>query len=212
VTILLLIRHAHTDAAGIRLTGQSAGVHLNETGREQAAALSERLRDVPIARIYSSPLERCRETAAPLARERRLPVGIRRSLTEVDYGDWTGRSIASLRRTKLWRSVMRAPSTVRFPGGESLLEVQERAVSEIARIAESHPRETVAVVSHAEVVRLVVAHLAGMHPDHLQRLVIDPASISVVALDGGMPRLVRMNDSGPLAAGRPRERRAKVRG
>jgi len=210
MTTVLLVRHAHTDAAGKRLTGWTPGVHLNERGRKQAERLAERLHDVPIRAIYSSPLERCRETAAPLAKAKGLPVRIRRALTEVGYGDWTGRSISSLRRTKLWRQVMLAPSTVRFPGGESLLEVQGRAISEVLRIAQAHPRDVVAVLSHADVIRLLVAHLAGMHADHLQRLVVDTASVSVVALGDGIPRLLRVNDTGELPA--PRPRRAKVRG
>ena len=210
MTTVLLVRHAHTDAAGKRLTGWTPGVHLNERGRSEAQRLTERLQDVPVRAIYSSPLERCRETADPLAKAKGLPVRIRRALTEVGYGDWTGRSIASLRRTKLWRQVMLAPSTVRFPGGESLLEVQERAISEVLRIAQAHPRDVVVVLSHADVIRLLVAHLAGMHADHLQRLVVDTASVSVVALGDGIPRLLRVNDTGELPA--PRSRRVKVRG
>jgi len=210
MTTILLVRHAHTDAAGRRLTGWTPGVHLNERGRAEAARLAERLGSRPIRAIYSSPLERCRETAAPLARATGLPVRIRRALTEVGYGDWTGRSISSLRRTKLWRQVQLAPSTVRFPGGESILEVQERATSEVQRIAHAHPRDVVVVLSHADVIRLLIAHLAGMHADHLQRLVVDPGSVSAVALDDGIPRLLRVNDTGELP-GR-RARRAKVRG
>jgi len=210
MTTVLLVRHAHTDAAGKRLTGWTPGVHLNERGRTEAARLAERLEATPVRAIYSSPLERCRETAAPLAKAKGLPVRIRRALTEVGYGDWTGRSIASLRRTKLWRQVMLAPSTVRFPSGESLLEVQERAISEVLRIAQAHPRDVVVVLSHADVIRLLVAHLAGMHADHLQRLVVDTASVSVVALGYGIPRLLRVNDTGELPG--PRTRRVKVRG
>ncbi|HZD18993.1 MAG TPA: MSMEG_4193 family putative phosphomutase [Actinomycetota bacterium] len=213
MTVLLLIRHSHTDAAGTRLTGWARGVHLNARGREEAARLVERLEGVPIAAIYSSPLERCRETAAPLASARGLPVHARRGLIEVDYGTWTGRSIVQARRTKLWRTVQQAPSMVRFPGGESLLEVQGRAVAELDAIAAAHPRGTVAVVSHADVIRLLVAHLAGTHADHLQRLIVDPGSISVVALGDRIPRLVKLNDTGDLASLRPRRRpRPKVRG
>jgi probable phosphoglycerate mutase len=203
VTTLLLVRHGHTDAAGNRLTGWASGVHLNELGRREAAGLPERLDGVPVRAIYSSPLERCRETAAPLAKARSLPVRIRRGLIEVDYGDWTGRPISQLRRTKLWRQVMFAPSGVRFPGGESLLEVQARAAHELRAIADEHARGTVVVVSHADVIRLLVAHLAGMHADHLQRLVIDTGSVTAVAMSNGVPRIVKMNDTGDLSALRP---------
>jgi probable phosphoglycerate mutase len=204
MTVLVLVRHAHTDSAGKRLTGRQRGVHLNARGREEAAALARRLEGVPVRAIYSSPLERCRETAAPLARALGITVRARGALLEVDYGDWTGRPIAGVRRTRLWRVVQHAPSRIRFPGGESLHEVQARAVAEVERIAVEHPRDVVAVVTHADVVRLVIAHYSGMHLDHLQRLVVDPASASVLVLDEGTARLVKVNDTGGLDALKPR--------
>ena len=142
MTTLLLVRHGHTDAAGKRLTGRAPGVHLNELGRRQAERLVERLDGVRIDAIVSSPLERCRETAAPLAKARGRAVDVGRAWIEVGYGEWTGRSISQLRRTKLWRRVMSAPSNVRFPGGESLLEVQVRAVDATFDIAARHARGT----------------------------------------------------------------------
>lgn len=199
MTTLLLVRHGHTDAAGKRLTGRAPGVHLNELGRRQAERLVERLEGVRIDAIVSSPLERCRETAAPLAKARGRAVDVGRAWIEVGYGEWTGRSISQLRRTKLWRRVMFAPSNVRFPGGESLLEVQGRAVDATLDIAARHARGTVLVVSHADVIRLLVAHLAGMHADHLQRLSIDTASITAVSISDGFPRLLTVNDTGDLA-------------
>jgi probable phosphomutase (TIGR03848 family) len=199
MTTLLLVRHGHTDAAGKRLTGRATGVHLNELGRGQAERLIERLDGVRIDTIVSSPLERCRETAAPLAKARGRAVDVGRAWIEVGYGEWTGRSISQLRRTKLWRRVMFAPSNVRFPGGESLLEVQVRAVDATLDIAARHARGTVVVFSHADVIRLVVAHLAGMHVDHLQRLSIDTASITAVSISDGFPRLLTVNDTGDLA-------------
>jgi len=213
MTMLLLIRHANTDTAGKRLTGWERGVRLNDRGRGEATELVERLDGVPIRAIYSSPLERCRQTAAPLARALGIAVSIRRALIEVDYGDWTGRPIAGLRRTKLWSVVQHAPSRIRFPGGESLLEVQARAVAEAERIALAHPRDAVAIVTHADVVRLLLLHYAGMHLDHLQRLVVDPASASVLTLGEGQARLVKVNDTGGLEALRLRRpRRPRVGG
>jgi probable phosphomutase (TIGR03848 family) len=199
MTTLLLVRHGHTDAAGKRLTGRAPGVHLNELGRGQAERLVERLDGVRIDTIVSSPLERCRETAAPLAKARGHAVDVKRAWIEVGYGEWTGRSISQLRRTKLWRRVMFAPSNVRFPGGESLLEVQVRAVDASFDIAARHARGTVVVVSHADVIRLLVAHLAGMHADHLQRLSIDTASITAVSISDGFPRLLTVNETDDLA-------------
>lgn len=213
VTVLLLIRHGDTDAAGKRLTGLARGVRLNARGREEAARLVERLEGVPIVAIYSSPLERCRETAAPLAKVRGLALRARRPMIEVDYGDWTGRAISEVRRTRLWKTVQQSPSAVRFPGGESLLEVQGRAVAEIERMAAAHPSGIVAVVSHADVIRLLLVHYAGMHVDHLQRLILDPCSVSVVALGDRVPRLLKVNDTGDLSALRPRRSGGgKVRG
>jgi probable phosphoglycerate mutase len=196
---LLLVRHGHTDAAGKRLTGWQPGVHLNDRGRADADRLVERLDGVRVEAIYSSPLERCRETAAPLAKARRLSVHSRRRLIDTGYGEWTGRSIAQVRKTKLWRTVERVPSAMRFPGGESLLEVQARAVDEVNRIGQDHRKGIVVVVSHADPIRLVIAHVAGAHTDHLHRLVVDPGSITVVALGDGVPRLLRVNDTGDLA-------------
>jgi probable phosphomutase (TIGR03848 family) len=196
---LLLVRHGHTDTGGKRLTGWQPGVHLNDRGRADAERLVERLDGVRVEAIYSSPLERCRETAAPLAKARRLSVHRRRRLIDTGYGEWTGRSIAQVRKTKLWRTVERVPSAMRFPGGESLLEVQARAVDEAIRIAQDHRKGIVVVVSHADPIRLVIAHVAGAHADHLHRLVVDPGSITVVALGDGMPRLLKVNDTGDLA-------------
>jgi probable phosphomutase (TIGR03848 family) len=199
MTTLVLVRHGHTDTAGKRLTGWTPGVHLNARGRREAERLVERLDGVRIDAVVSSPLERCRETAAPLAKARRLSVRIRRAWIETGYGEWTGRSIAQLTRTRLWRTVMHAPSNARFPGGESLLEVQARAVDAALEVAGEHPRGTVAVVSHADVIRLLLAHVAGAHPDHLHRWSVETGSISAVSLDGGVPRLLAVNDTGDLA-------------
>jgi len=210
VATLLLVRHGHTDAAGKRLTGRAAGVHLTEGGQRQAERLVARLDGIRVDAIVSSPLERCRETAAPLAKARGRRVIVRRGWIEVGYGEWTGRSISQLRRTALWRRVMSTPSNVRFPGGESLLEVQARAVDAAFELAAEHPRGMVVVVSHADVIRLLVAQLAGMHADHLQRLSIDPGSITAVSLADGAPRLLTVNDTGDLAV--LRSRRGKVGG
>ncbi len=169
--LLLLIRHALTDATGRSLVGWTPGVHLSEPGRGPARALAERLAPVPFAAVYSSPLERCLETAEPLAAQRRIHVTPAEDLGEVRYGDWTGRSLAQLARTRLWKTVQSAPSNARFPGGESLLEVQDRAAREVGRIAATHPRGVVAAFSHGDVIRLVLAHFAGVHVDLFQRLV-----------------------------------------
>jgi probable phosphomutase (TIGR03848 family) len=199
MTVLLLVRHGMTSVTGSKLTGWAPGFHLSEVGRAEAERVGERLAELPVRAIYSSPLERCRETAEPLARRARVSVRVRPQLGEVRFGEWTGRSLAQLRRTKLWRRVQFAPSNVRFPGGESFLEVQERAVAEILRIAEAHPDAVVAAFSHADVIKLVLAHFAGMHQDAFQRLVVDPCSVSVLSIAEGMARVVKVNDTGGLS-------------
>jgi len=216
MAVLLLVRHGHTPTAGKTLTGWQRGVHLTDRGREQADALVARLEGVPVAAIYSSPLERCRETAAPLAAARGLPVRVRRGLIETGYGDWTGRSIAQLRRTRLWRTLQRSPSAIRFPAGESLRDVQTRAVDETLAIAADHPNDVVVIVTHADVVRLALAHFAGMHVDLFERLAVEPGSVSAVAVHDGLARIVKVNDTGDLLGLRPprraRSRSRKVRG
>jgi probable phosphomutase (TIGR03848 family) len=216
MTLLLLIRHGLTDATGNRLYGTSPGIHLSGQGREQAERLAERLSPVRLAAIYSSPLERCRETADAIAKGRRLGVEILPDLGEVEYGEWTGRSFKAVRRTALWRRVHELPSSVRFPGGQSLGEVLERGVRALEMIASRHPRGLVAVVSHGDVIRLVLAHHAGIHIDLFHRLQVDPASVSALALGDGAPRILRVNDTGTLVdlVTRKKRRRAprSVRG
>lgn len=199
MTQLLLIRHAVNDVMKEKkLAGWTPGVHLNDEGREQAEALAERLRNIPIKAIYSSPLERTRETADPLARALELDVRVRDGLGEVKYGEWTGRSLEELSKLDEWKIVQIYPSGMRFPGGEAIREMQARVVNELEAIAAEHPRDIVAVVSHADVIKAVLAHYLGVHLDLFQRIIIDPASVSVVALSRFGPRIVRINDTGPL--------------
>ncbi len=207
VALVLLIRHGSTASTGRWIPGWTPGIHLSPEGRRQAEELVRRLQGVPIGAIYASPLERCVETAEPLARARGLRVEVREALGEVRYGRWTGRPIAQLVRTKLWATVQRTPSLVRFPEGESLLEVQDRALREVERILAAHPRHPVAVVSHGDLIRLLLAHFAGVHPDLFQRLAVDPASVSAVAAGDGDPRILRLNDTGTLADLAPRRPR-----
>ena len=196
--LLLLVRHALTAATGRRLTGTMAGVELSAEGRDQAARLADRLAAVPLAAVYASPLERCMDTATAIAGPRGLAVRPEPGLIEVGYGRWTGRSIAQVARTGLWKRVHSLPSSVRFPEGETLVEVQGRAVAALEAIAGAHRRAAVAAVTHADVIRLVVAHYAGVHVDLFQRLVVGPASVSAVVIGPDMPRIVRLNDSGRL--------------
>lgn len=196
--LLLLVRHALTDSTGKRLSGQTPGIHLSQAGRAQAEATAGRLAALRLAAVYSSPLERCLETAEAVAAPHGLAVTPIPGLLEVDYGRWTGRPLAQLSRTTLWRRVQQAPSSVRFPDGESLEEVQRRVVGAIDDMSARHRAGTVAVVTHAEAIRLALAHFAGVHIDLFQRLVVHPGSISALALGDGMPRILRVNDTGTL--------------
>jgi len=196
MTVLLLVRHGLTDATGERLYGRTEGVHLSERGRAQAEDLARRLDALPIEAVYTSPLERCRETAGPIAAFAGVRVRTASGLLETDTGEWTGRSFKQIGRTRLWRRIRVLPSSARFPAGESLTEVQARAIRALDRIVEGHPKGLVAVVSHGDPIRLALAHYAGVPLDLFQRLEVEPASVSAVALGSGPPRILRVNDTG----------------
>lgn len=202
MAIIILVRHGENDwSKKNKLAGWLPGVHLNETGHRQAEAVAQRLAVLPIKAIYSSPLTRCLETATYIAEAHRLSVQQLEEVGEVRYGEWEGKKIRKLARKPLWHAVQFFPSRARFPGGEALREVQQRAVAALEETAARHEKEMVVVVSHADVIRLVLAHYLGVHIDLFQRLVIAPASVSILALDpGGMVRVLRLNDDGPLHA------------
>ena len=193
MTTFFLVRHAVTEHTGKRLSGWMEGISLNEQGREQAEQLAVRLADAGFEAIYSSPIARTSETAQAIASRQGLRVRTRRGLGEVEYGGWTNRSLRSLMKTKLWTTVQRFPSAARFPDGESIREVQVRAVDEIEKIAEEHPKGKVCCVSHGDVIKLVLAHYMGLHIDLYQRIVIAPASVSVFSLSERGPAILSLN-------------------
>lgn len=205
MTLLLLVRHGTNDWVHGRLAGWTPGVHLNAEGHQQAAALSQRLGDLPIAAIYSSPLERTIETAQPLAAVHALPIRIVEGLGEVRYGEWEGAELKELYTHELWPGVQFYPSGTRFPNGETLGEVQARGVATLDRLRACHPNELIVAVSHADMIRLVVAYYIGMHIDLFQRLVINPCSVTALAFERMGPRLLAYNDSGSLEHIRPRK-------
>lgn len=196
--VMLLIRHAVNDWVGERLAGWTPGVNLNEEGRAQASALAQRLVEVPLAAIYCSPLERTLETSQPLAELKGLTVQVRENLGETRYGDWTGRDLKDLREEKLWPVVQVYPGGARFPGGESLREVQARMAAELDTIRDAHPGQTVAVISHSDPIKLAVAHYTGLPLDLFQRLTISPASVTAFAFTRFGPRLACLNHTDPL--------------
>lgn len=197
---IILVRHGENDwSKKNKLAGRIPGVHLNETGHHQAHAVAQRLAALPLKALYSSPVTRCVETAAYIADTHRLTIQYVDEIAEVEYGEWEGKKIKKLAKHRLWQAVQFFPSRARFPQGEALREVQFRAVQAIEEIAGRHDKELVVIVSHADIIRLVLAHYLGVHIDLFQRLIISPASASVLSLNpDGSVRVLRVNDDGPL--------------
>ncbi len=201
MSTLVLVRHGLTAMTGPVLAGWTPDVHLDDRGRAQAAGLAERLAGVPLAAIVTSPLDRCRETAAAIAGDR--PVEVDDRLGECRYGDWTGRSLKELSKDPLWKVVQQHPSAAVFPGqdGEALRDAQHRAV---AAVRDWNSRlgldATWLACSHGDVIKAVVADALGVHLDLFQRIVVDPCSVTVVRYTETRPFLVRLNDAGTSLA------------
>jgi probable phosphoglycerate mutase len=204
MTTFLLIRHGENDWVGRRLPGWTPGLHLNANGRAQAEALAALLRPVRLAAVCSSPLERALETARPLARVKGLPVQRVRGLAEMQVGEWQGQSLGRLRRTKLWPIIQHTPSLARFPGGESFPEAQARIVAALEGLRRRYgsPRAVVACFSHADMIKLAIAHYLGLPLDLFQRLAVEPASITALHVRTNGAYLLRLNDTRPAEAAR----------
>lgn len=215
---VLLVRHGRTNANSTAvLAGRTPGTHLDDVGREQARSLARRLAGVTLEAVVSSPLERCLETADALISDRGRPaVEVDDRLTECDFGDWTGRPLARLAREKLWQAVQRHPSSVTFPGGESLRSIQARAVEAIrshdARVGvDAGPNAVWAAVSHGDVIKAVVADALALHLDLFQRLAVEPGSVTIISYTDLRPLVVRLNDTGSDLAGLRRLARSRRR-
>jgi probable phosphomutase (TIGR03848 family) len=206
-TKLVLVRHAVTEQTGPMLTGRASGIDLSEDGRRQAKALGERLAEIPVAAVYASPIERTAQTALAVADHHDLEVRELPGVIEADYGEWTGGKLAELAKTDLWKTVQRAPSRARFPGGESLAEMQARMVTALEAVVADHPGEVVVVVSHADPIKAAIAHFTGLHLDLFQRVVVSPASVTVFELSPHGAALVKCNDTGDLDELRPKPER-----
>lgn len=193
-TYLLLIRHGENDWVGThRLAGRTNGVHLNDKGREQSTRLATQLATLPISAIYSSPLERCLQTAEPVAAALGKQVIQEPDIMEVDYGEWQGGDLKELAKLPEWQAVQHFPSTFRFPGGETLHQTQARAVWAIDRIVSAHPNQLIALFSHGDVIRTTLAHYMGTPLDLFQRINISTASISALAFHNGRPMVLFTN-------------------
>jgi probable phosphomutase (TIGR03848 family) len=197
--IILLIRHGENDYVKKgRLAGRQPGIHLNDTGRKQAQALAEnliqKLDKGAVKAIYSSPLERTMETAEPVAESLGLEIISRPGLIETDYGEWQNKKLKGLSRLKIWRLVQYSPSLMRFPGGETFAEAQMRICQEIEAICRVHePKDIIICVTHADPIKLAVAHYLGLHLDLFQRLSVSPGSISTLHISESFARLMTLN-------------------
>lgn len=211
MAICLLLRHGRTtsNATGV-LAGWTSGVALDDLGREQAAGVGRRLADTGVVAVVASPLQRCQETAelvlAGLPEDRRPDLTTEEGLGEARYGAWTGRSLTDLSKEPLWKDVQDRPSQVVFPAHpehehEGLAQMQERAVRAVrehdARIEAEHgPGAVWLAVSHGDVIKAVLAEALATPLDHFQRIVVDPASLSIVHRTPSRPFVLRMNDTG----------------
>lgn len=184
-----LVRHAAFDGVGRTLTGRTPGVSLNDAGRAQAHALADALAGESIAAVYSSPLERAIETAAIIADAHGLTHHACDAFAELDFGDWTGQRVEDLESHSAWRDFNTLRSLTRIPGGELMLETQARAAAGLLEVQKRHRDATVAIVSHADVIRALLGHLLGMPMDHLLRLEVAPASFSTIELHGAWPQV-----------------------
>ena len=195
-TLLLLVRHGQTPTTGAVLPGRAPGLHLSDRGRAQAERVAERLAGLPLDAVYSSPLERARETAEPAAATSGLAVHLNTGLIECDFGEWTGAALAELSGLPQWQSVQHTPSSFRFPGGESFQQMQARMVGALEALRRAHAGGVVVCFSHADPVKAALAHALGTHLDLFQRIVVSPGSISVISYaDGRPPAVLTVNST-----------------
>jgi probable phosphomutase (TIGR03848 family) len=214
MSTLLLVRHGLTAMTGPVLAGRTRGVHLDERGQKQAAAVAERTAALPLAAVVTSPLERCVETAEVIrdAQQAEPAWEVDDRLIECGYGDWTGKAIKDLAKDPLWKVVQAQPSAVRFPNGESLPEMAARAVGAVRDWDERLGDAAVWVAcTHGDVIKAIVADALGLHLDQYQRIVPDPCSVSVIRYTKTRPYVIRVNDTGGELAGLvpPKRRRRK---
>jgi probable phosphomutase (TIGR03848 family) len=202
-TLVLLVRHGATPTTGAVLPGRAGGLHLSDSGLAQADQVADRIAAIhgsrPVTALYTSPLERTRETARPIGRALGLRPKVDRGLLECDFGDWTGRELKELRKAPDWSAVQRNPSGFRFPGGESFTEMQTRIVSTLHRLRSAHRDGVVVAVSHADPIKSAVAHAVGTHLDLFQRIVVSPCSVSAILYTDEAPVVLAVNSTHDLA-------------
>lgn len=201
---MLLVRHGQTPTTGTTLPGRAAGLHLADAGRAQADAVAQRIGEMAkVEAVYASPLERTRETAAPIAKRLGHKVIVERDLLECDFGEWTGKELKALMKLPEWHTVQRYPTGFRFPGGESFPEMQTRMERAVDKMRAKHPGATVVAVSHADPIKAMVAAAVGTHLDLFQRIVISPCSVTAIAFGAGGPTVLAVNTVGALSELQP---------
>ena len=199
VTTICYVRHGSTPTTGKVLPGRARGLHLSDAGRAEASDTATRFAGVPVAALYASPLERARETAAPIADQTGCGVVIDRGLVECDFGEWTGAELARLAKLPEWRAVQRYPSGWRFPGGESFVELEARLARTVDRYRATHPGELIVAVSHADCIKAALASALGVPLDLFQRIVVGTCSTSIVAYGSGGPMVLAVNSYAPMS-------------
>jgi len=197
-TLVFLVRHGQTPTTGKTLPGRAKGLHLADKGHEQAASVAERIAPLAkrVAAVYASPLERTKETAAPIGKVLGQRVRTNRGLLECDFGEWTGAELKALGKLPQWKQVQRYPSGFRFPGGESFSEMQVRINDAVAKMVVAHPGKAVVAVSHADPIKAVVAHAMGTHLDLFQRIVVSPCSVTAILYTADGPVVLCVNSTG----------------
>jgi probable phosphoglycerate mutase len=196
-TTILMVRHGQTPTTGKLLPGRAPGLHLADVGVQQAERAGERIAELAkVDAIYTSPMERARETAAPIGKAVGMRPKVDRGLIECDFGDWTGAELKQLMKLPEWRTVQKAPSTFRFPNGESFTEMQVRMVTALDRLRAQHPGAVIVCVSHADTIKAAMAHALGTHLDLFQRIVISTCSISGIAWSTDGPVALTVNSTG----------------
>jgi probable phosphoglycerate mutase len=198
MTRFLLIRHATNNAVGKRLAGRKAGLLLNTEGQQQAQKLAERLVGIPISAIYSSPLERAIQTAAPIATAHHLETVAYEDFTELEFGEWTDSSIEEIKNQPIFQRFNTFRSFTRIPGGELMIEAQSRMIKGLEKLRSLHINETIAVIGHSDLIKATIAYYAGIHLDMFQRIEISPASVSIIEVYEETARILLVNHTGDI--------------
>jgi broad specificity phosphatase PhoE len=193
MTTFYLIRHGSNDYFTHTIVGRALGIHLNDAGRSEAGQLAKGLANEGIQKIFSSPLERCRETAEPLSKKLSVEVQIADALLEVDFGDWTDKKFAELEPTEHWKRWNYFRGGVRAPNGETMIEVQSRVVGFIQKLHDQFPNERIALFSHGDPLRAALIHFLGAPTELIRRIEISPAGVSVLTMDGWNAQIRALN-------------------